>query len=105
MIDRARHLRQILLFEIGAPGQERIVRSTARVDGPGLAHEVAVRYASGAGFGAVAAGPVPVEALAPSEIVRFDAPRQVLAGARAALSEIRRALADAGAPSSREEVP
>jgi len=90
----ARHLRQILLPEIGEGGQRAILAATARVASPGLAGEVAERYARGAGFGAVAAGVVDVEALAPGSIVRDQHAREVLAGARAALAALRAAIGD-----------
>jgi hypothetical protein len=88
----ARFLRQALLPEIGEAGQRRIGASAAAVAGDGLAHEIAARYATGAGFGAVTPGAIDVEALAPAAIVRHPAAREVLAGARAALAEMRRVL-------------
>ncbi|MFT3776160.1 MAG: hypothetical protein QM820_63260 [Minicystis sp.] len=88
-----RFLRQVLLPEIGEAGQRRLGASEAAVGGEGIAHEVAARYAEGAGFAAIVAGPVDVEALAPQAIVRTTAAREVLAGSRAALAEMRRALA------------
>jgi molybdopterin/thiamine biosynthesis adenylyltransferase len=92
----ARYLRQVLLPEIGAEGQRRIAASAARVkgDASSLAHEVASLYARGAGFAALEAGPIDVAALAPETIVRDPAAREVLAGARAALGEMRRAIAE-----------
>lgn len=92
MIDRARLLRQILVAEIGEAGQERISKAGARALGEGLAHEVAARFATGAGFAKVEAGELDESALAPA-FVRLPAARKVLAGSRHALSEIRRALA------------
>lgn len=96
-MSQARFVRQILLPEIGEEGQRRIACATAAVLAPGeaggLAHEVAARYAEGAGFGALAAGAIDVDALAPSEIVKRSPAREVLAGSRAALAEIRRAIA------------
>jgi len=86
-----RFVRQVLLPEIGEAGQGRIGAATASVAGDGMAHEIAVRYAEAAGFRAVAAGPVDVEALAPASLVTSPAARAVLAGARAALAELRRA--------------
>ncbi len=38
--------------EIGEAGQRRLGEATAAVAGEGLAHEIASRYAEGAGFGA-----------------------------------------------------
>jgi hypothetical protein len=90
----ARFLRQILLPEIGERGQRRIASATAPVSGPSPAHEVASLYAIGAGFAAVAPGPIDRDALAPESIVTTPAARDVLAGARAALGEIRRATAE-----------
>jgi molybdopterin/thiamine biosynthesis adenylyltransferase len=91
-MDLSRFVRQVLLPEIGEAGQARLGEAEAAVGGAGLAHEVAARYAEGAGFGAVVAGPIDVDALAPPAIVRTDAAREALAGARAALAEIRRAV-------------
>lgn len=87
-----RFLRQVLLPEIGPEGQARLGAATAAVGGDGLAHEVAERYARGAGFGAVAAGDIDEAVLAPGAIVGAPAAAAVLAGARAALAEIRRAI-------------
>jgi hypothetical protein len=93
----ARFLRQVLLPEIGEAGQRRLAASSAAVAGAGLAAEVASRYALGAGFGGVGEGAIDVEALAPATLVSSgQAAREVLAGARAALAEMRRAL-EAGA--------
>jgi len=92
--DPARFLRQVMLPEVGDVGQRRIAASTAFVGGPGLAHEVAARYARAAGFGGVEAGTLDVASLAPADLVWEDAPREVLAGARGALHAIRAALAD-----------
>ena len=90
--DPARYLRQVLLPEIGASGQLRLCAATARVGGEGLAHEVAARYALAAGFARVEAGPIDEAGLAPIDVCTEDAPRAVLAGSRAALAELRRAL-------------
>jgi hypothetical protein len=87
-----RYVRQMMLPEIGEAGQRRIGAATAAVGGEGLAHEIAARYAQGAGFAAIAPGPVDVEASAPVALVKDDAARAVLAGSRAALAEIRRAI-------------
>lgn len=88
-----RFLRQVLLPEIGEGGQRRLGAATAAVGGDGLAHEVAVRYAEAAGFGAVTRAPQPidVDALAPPSVVTSAPAREVLAGARAALAALRRA--------------
>jgi len=91
-IDGERYLRQILLPEIGPAGQTLIQRGAAAVAGPGLAGEVAIRYARTAGFGVVIEGTVDLDALAPTSVCSFDASRAVVAGARAALAEIRAAL-------------
>lgn len=87
-----RFLRQVLLPEIGPEGQARIGQAMAAVAGDDLAHEVAERYARGAGFGGIAPGAIEVGALAPAAIVREPAAAAVLAGARAALAEIRAAI-------------
>lgn len=80
----ARYARQLLLPEIGAIGQARIMDATANIDGDGLAHEVARRYVERAGFGSVAAGAI---AAAPAW-VKHDTARDVLAGSRAAVSAL-----------------
>lgn len=85
-----RFARQILLAEVGEQGQRAIGRAEARVGGTSFAHEVATLYASGAGFAEIVPGEIVDEA--PASIVTDPAARAVLAGARAALSEIRRAL-------------
>lgn len=97
-VDPARYLRQIMLPEVGDTGQARIAAATAFVRGSGLAHEVAARYATRAGFGGVEPGPIDVTELAPSDVVQGDAAREVLAGSRAALSAVRHALADESRP-------
>lgn len=86
-----RFVRQVLLVEIGEEGQRRILASRAAVGGDGLAHEIATRYAEGAGFSGVDPGAVDVAVLAPASIVEDEAARALLAGARAALAELRRA--------------
>jgi hypothetical protein len=90
----ARFLRQVLLPEIGEAGQRRIESRAAHVAGSGLSHEVASRYAIGAGFAGTAPGPIDVDALAPADLIRDPPAREILAGSRAALSEMRRALAE-----------
>jgi hypothetical protein len=94
-VDAARFVRQVLLPEIGASGQARIGAATAPVGGSGAAHDVAARYARGAGFAAVADGPLDRAALAPIDACANDAARDVLAGARAALAAIRAAVGSA----------
>lgn len=107
MTDAARYLRQILLPEIGEAGQARIEAAAAPVGGGGLAHEVAARYALAAGFAAVTPSPIDVDALGPGAIVALRAPREVLAGSRAALRAIRDAAIletpQGGAIEGREE--
>jgi len=95
----ARFVRQMLLPEIGIEGQARIGQATAEVAGASPAHAVARLYAEGAGFGAIAAGPIDLDALAPLTIVSSPAAREVLAGSRAALAAIRRAAPAEGAAS------
>jgi hypothetical protein len=77
---------------VGERGQARLAAATAEVAGEGLAHEVACLYAIGAGFSGVGPGPVDVDAFAPRELVTNGPAREVLAGARAALFAMRRAL-------------
>jgi len=87
----ARFVRQILLPEIGEAGQARLAEGRAAVGGgPSLAHEIAALYARGAGFAEIGPGEIDVDALAPSAIVASPSARALLAGARAALAEIRR---------------
>ena len=88
----ARFVRQMLLPEIGIEGQARIGQATAQVAGASPAHAVARLYAEGAGFGAVTPGTIDVAALAPEATVTSPAAREVLAGSRAALAVIRRAV-------------
>lgn len=87
-----RFVRQVLLGEIGEIGQARICAGTASVGGAGLAHEVAGRYAKGAGFAEIAPGEIDTNDLAPSAIIADPRARDVVAGSRAALAEIRRAI-------------
>ncbi len=89
----ARFARQLSLGEIGRDGQARILAATATVAGVGLAHEVAARYAERAGFRGLEAGDLAVGELAPLAIVKNDAARAVLAGARAAVRALALALA------------
>jgi molybdopterin/thiamine biosynthesis adenylyltransferase len=88
----ARFVRQVLLPEIGIEGQARIGQATAKVAGASPAHAVARLYAEGAGFGAITAGSIDLDALAPVSLVSSPAAREVLAGSRAALAAIRRAV-------------
>jgi hypothetical protein len=90
-----RFLRQAMLSEVGERGQARLAGATARVAGDGLAHEVACRYAIGAGFAGVAPGVVDLDALAPRDVVTTAPAREVLAGVRAALLAMRGALEEA----------
>lgn len=96
MTDAARFLRQTLLPEIGAGGQRRICDGAAHVAGASLAHEVAMLYARGAGFGRVVEGAIDLDALAPPSLRLTEEARAVLAGSRAALAAIR--LAALGDP-------
>lgn len=107
MSDCARFLRQMLLAEVGEAGQARLAAAVADVGapsegGPALAHDVASRYARGAGFARVEAGAVDVDELAPLAMARVAAAREVLAGSRAALASMRSALGlvDAGGSTS-----
>lgn len=93
-----RFVRQVLLPEIGERGQARLAAAAAAVGGDGLAHEVAARYAHGAGFARVIEGRVDVEALAPAAVITTPAARAILAGSRAALAELRRAVAEEDRP-------
>jgi len=85
----ARFERQVLL--LGEEGQAAIMSSTAHVDGPDPADVIAVRYARRAGFAKIAPKPdaTPAEA---ADLLEASA--VILAGARAALREILRALPD-----------
>ncbi|MSP24882.1 MAG: hypothetical protein EXR75_06885 [Myxococcales bacterium] len=90
----ARFSRQILLAEVGRSGQARLCEATAEVAGDGLAHDVATAYARRAGFAAIANGALDLDALAPLDIASHAAPRAVLAGARAAVQAVSRALSE-----------
>jgi hypothetical protein len=94
--EAARYARQILLVGVGESGQERVLAARAPVGGPGLAHEIATRYAGRAGFAKVIAGPIPSEDDA--EIVRHEAPRRVFEGSRAALAVFRATVSGEEAP-------
>lgn len=98
----ARFVRQILLPEIGEAGQARLAQARAAVGGPSLAHEIAGLYARGAGFAELVPGAIDVDALAPVSLVSTPAARALLAGSRAALAEIRRAVSS-GASGEAEE--
>ena len=82
--ERARYARQIMLLDVGEPGQAAIARATATVSGP-----LAARYAERAGFAATAEGNA---AWAPCDVVSHEAARDVLGAARCVLAEIRRVL-------------
>jgi hypothetical protein len=84
----SRFVRQILVPGVGEEGQRRIEAARARV----IAGEVAVLYATRAGFASVEAVEGDRDALAPPEIVNDEASRDVLAGARSALLAIRAAI-------------
>jgi hypothetical protein len=81
----------MLLAEIGEDGQRRLGAAAAAVAGDGLAHEIAVSYATRAGIGRVAPGPIDERALAPS-FLENDATRAMVSGSRSALSALREAL-------------
>ena len=86
----ARFERQVLL--LGQEGQTAIMSATAHVDGPDPADVIAVRYARRAGFGKIA----PKADGPPTESPDLhEASAVILAGARAALREILRALPNA----------
>lgn len=106
MSSAARFLRQVLLTEIGSEGQRRIGERAAHVGGDdtSLAHEVGSLYARGAGFARILPGPIDIDDLAPEHLVREPTAREVLAGARAALRELRRAAA-AASDDDRESPP
>ena len=87
--ERARYARQIMLVDVGEPGQAAIARATATVSGP-----LAARYAERAGFAATTEGNAD-EAWAPRDIVSHEAARDVLGAARCVLAEIRRVLDEA----------
>jgi hypothetical protein len=90
-IERARRFeRQVLLY--GQNGQRSVDASAARVAGPTAAHAVAESYARAAGFARIEPGAIDVEYFAPVSMTIHAGPRDVLAGARAALAEIRSAI-------------
>lgn len=89
--EQARYGRQLLLSGVGEAGQRRVIAGVARVAGEGLRHEIAMRYATRAGFGTVAAGTIDVDDEAP---VTHAAAAAVLAGSRAALVAFRRTAVD-----------
>ena len=90
MIDRSRHLRQVLVPGIGESGQARIAGAVLPVAGDGLAHETATTYALAAGAKGVVRGDLTATRVPPW--VESEAAAQVLAGARGALAAIRAAL-------------
>jgi hypothetical protein len=98
VIDFARYGRQMLLPDIGEEGQIRLGEAVAEVGGTGLAHEIASRYALGAGMGRIVPGTIDEAELCPSFLETAGA-RAVLAGSRAALLSMRRAL---GVPRDRD---
>jgi hypothetical protein len=81
----------MLLAEIGEAGQRRLGAATAAVAGDGLAHEIAVSYATRAGIGRVVPGSIDERALAPS-FVENSATRAMVTGSRSALAALRDAL-------------
>ena len=87
----ARYARQMIVSDIGEAGQLRLESGTAEVAGLGLAHEIAEAYATRAGMRDVRPGAIDETALAPS-FLENPAARAVVAGSRAALAAVRRAL-------------
>jgi hypothetical protein len=89
----ARYARHVVVPEIGAAGQARLMVAIAPVGtGDRLEERVAARYAQRAGFAGVSAARIVVAELAPRAIVANDACRRVLAGARTALGALRQAV-------------
>jgi hypothetical protein len=96
----ARLVRQALVPGVGEAGIQRLARAHAALgsdlaqDGSQtpLSIDIARVYAERAGFASVAVGALDIESLAPANIVSRAAPREVLAGARAAVRAIREAL-------------
>lgn len=76
----------MILAEIGEGGQSRLAMTDAEVGGQGLAHEVAERYAIRGGMRSVVPGPIGENA--DLRFLKYDAPRAVVLGARAALRAI-----------------
>ena len=98
-----RYARQILLDEVGARGQLRLLATSVRVDGTGAAAEEATRYLVAAGVGTVVVEPgllaehrdvwadlneevVLTSAGTGSHTIELDGSSSRLEGARAALS-------------------
>jgi hypothetical protein len=81
----------MLVAEIGEAGQARLAQAVAPLSGDGLAHEIATAYASRAGIGRVVRGAIDERSLVPA-FLEEPAVRSVVAGSRAALAAIRRAL-------------
>jgi hypothetical protein len=95
----ARYGRHVLVAEIGADGQARVLGASARVAAPAgarqdpvlaRAFEIAALYAARAGFSSTSPGVIGLDALAPEALVRDPHARAALAGARLALAELRR---------------
>jgi len=84
----------MMLAEVGIAGQRAIARRVAHVAGPSGAHDVAELYARRAGFSSIVDGEIGLDPGDVPALVTTPAARMVLAGARAALAEIRRALFD-----------
>ena len=92
MNDADRFSRQERLAEVGPRGQERIQRFAAVVRGTEGA-DVELAYLSGAGVGGLSARPEePPLPFTHAGAFRFEAAREVGAGAWRALAELRRAL-------------
>ena len=82
--------KQILLPEIGAAGQRKIMGQRAPLPRGGWAGEVAEIYAKRAGFAAVEPGATAMPA--PPEWLSSGASRSLMAGSLAALHALRAAL-------------
>ena len=90
-MNTARYARQMIVAEIGDAGQARLKAAAAPLAGVGLAHEIATAYAMRAGIGTIEPGPIDEASLAPP-FLELRSTRAVVAGSRAALSVMRKAL-------------
>ncbi|NUP09364.1 MAG: hypothetical protein HOW73_25200 [Polyangiaceae bacterium] len=91
-MDAELYVRQILVDGIGDAGQRAICASDAPVAGHGFASEVARLYAVAAGFGSISDAPAPLDPGVGEGWVVDAAASEALAGARAALRAIHRAV-------------
>ncbi|NUO52000.1 MAG: hypothetical protein HOV80_24380 [Polyangiaceae bacterium] len=91
-MDAERYLRQILLAEIGEPGQRAIAEASVTVGGPAGAHEAARLYAERAGFRRIDDAGEEREPGSGDAAIVTPAARDVVAGARA----VARAMVAAG---------